>query len=70
MRGGYFSGNLERNLKSLDDNFVSFFKREAMLRREIIEKKNIEKGRRSSTRVGTREKKQRGHVFHNVQSVK
>lgn len=44
MRGEYFSGNLERNLKSLDDNFVSFFKREAMLRREIIEKKNIEKG--------------------------
>ena len=24
----------------------------------------------SRTRVGTREKKQRGHVFHNVQSVK
>lgn len=70
MRGEYFSGNLERNLKSLDDNFVSFFKREAMLRREIIEKKNIEKEGRSSTRVGTREKKQRGHVFHNVQSVK
>ena len=51
MRGEYFSGNLERNLKSLDDNFVSFFKREAMLRREIIEKKNIEKDQEKNLKL-------------------